>query len=140
MFCFIVFELGTLKKRNSQFNQVGWVELYQSMEKQGNSRSSFYVPELVKRNRKEKLISILQSNYDEAAPIEVNNKHWTLADLFVRQWLNNGEDGFGMINVEQMYILLCNNKQLIIDHNLISKSATNNFGYALWNDYNFDVY
>ena len=42
---------------------------------------------------KEELIETLQSNYDDDAPIEVNDKHWTLADLFARQWLNNGWDG-----------------------------------------------
>lgn len=89
---------------------------------------------------KEELIETLQSNYDDDAPIEVNDKHWTLADLFARQWLNNGWDGFGMVNVEQMYNLLCEHKQLLIDNDMISEAAQNNSGYPLWDGYNFDFW
>ena len=38
---------------------------------------------------RDELIATLQSNYDDDAPIEVNGEYWTLADLFIRQWLNN---------------------------------------------------
>ena len=51
---------------------------------------------------KQELIETLQTNYDDDAPIEVNDESWTLADLFARQWLNNGGDGFGMVNVKKM--------------------------------------
>ena len=87
---------------------------------------------------KEKLIEKLQKNIDTLAPIEVNEEEWTLADLFIRQLLNNGGDGFGMIKVKQMYKLLCRHKQLLIDNNMVNEQAWNNSGYPLWEDYNFD--
>jgi hypothetical protein len=89
---------------------------------------------------KEKLIQKLQSNFDGIAPIEVNEEEWTLADLFIRQLLNNGGDGFDMIKVRQMYKLLCRHKQLLIDNNMVSEKAWNNSGYPLWEDYDFDEY
>ena len=90
---------------------------------------------------KKELIETLQSNYDEDdAPIEVSDDWWTLAELFARQWLNNGGDGFGMVNVRKMYNLLCENKQLLIDNDMISKEGRNNSGYPLWNEYAFDFY
>lgn len=88
----------------------------------------------------EELIEILQSNFDGDVPIEVNNEHWTLADLFARQWLNNLSDGFNMVNVKQMYNLLCKHKQLLINNNMINEVAWNNSGYPLWDEYNFDLY
>ena len=88
----------------------------------------------------EEIIATLQMNYDDEAPIEVNDKLWTLADLFARQLLNNGGDGFGMVNVQAMYDLLCENKQLLLDNNMVSKKADNNSGYLLWDNYEFDKY
>ena len=87
---------------------------------------------------KERLIERLQKNFDGIAPIEVNEEEWTLADLFIRQLLNNGDDGFSMIKVRQMYKLLCRYKQLLIDNNMVSEKAWNNSGYPLWEDYDFD--
>ena len=87
---------------------------------------------------KDELIAKLQSNYDDDAPIEVNDEHWTLADLFIRQWLNNGWDGFGMVNVESMFDLLSKHRQLLIDNNMLSKDGYNNSGFPLWKNYNFD--
>ena len=89
---------------------------------------------------KEELIEILQSNYDDEAPIEVNDELWTLADLFARQYLNNGCDGFYMTDVRAMYVLLCKNKELLLDNNMISESASNNSGYPLWDNFDFDSY
>ena len=88
----------------------------------------------------EEIIATLAMNYDDEAPIEVNDKLWTLADLFARQLLNNGGDGFGMVNVREMYDLLCENKQLLLDNNMINKEADNNSGYPLWDNYEFDEY
>ena len=92
--------------------------------------------------QKETLIQILELNlikyHGDRAPIEVNEEEWTLADLFARQLLNNGGDGFDMVNVRQMYEMLCQNKQLLLDNNMISKVGRNNSGYSLWEDYNFD--
>jgi len=89
---------------------------------------------------KEKLIEKLQKNIDRMAPIEVNEEEWTLADLFIRQLLNNGCNGFGLIKVRQMYELLCQYKQLLIDNNMVSEKAWNNLGYPLWEGYDFDEY
>jgi hypothetical protein len=89
---------------------------------------------------KEKLIQKLQRNFDGIAPIEVNEEEWTLADLFIRQLLNNGGDGFDMSKVRQMYKLLCQYKQLLIDNNMVSEKAWNNSGYSLWEGYDFDEY
>jgi len=89
---------------------------------------------------KEELIKTLQSNYDDEAPIEVNDEQWTLADLFARQYLNNACDGFYMTDVKAMYVLLCENKELLLDNNMISESARNNSGYPLWDNFDFDLY
>lgn len=89
---------------------------------------------------REKLIEKLQKNIDRLAPIEVNEEEWTLADLFIRQLLNNGGNGFGMIKVRQMYELLCRHKQLLIDNNMVSENAWNNSGYPLWEGYDFDEF
>ena len=89
---------------------------------------------------KERLIERFQKNFDGFAPIEVNEEEWTLADLFIRQLLNNGGDGFDMIKVRQMYNLLCRHKQLLIDNNMVSEKAWNNSGYPLWEGYDFDEY
>jgi hypothetical protein len=70
--------------------------------------------------------------------VEPTDKDWSLADLFIRQYLNNSDDGFGMWNVVEVYRNLCEYKDLLIEKNLISKEAWNNSGYPLWKDYNFD--
>ena len=87
---------------------------------------------------KNELIETLRSNYDDEAPIEVNDEQWTLADLFARQWLNNGWDGYGMVNVEEMYNLLCEHSEMLVEENMISERGYNNFGFPLWEDFDFD--
>jgi len=67
----------------------------------------------------------------------VNDENWTLADLFIRQYLNNGDDGFGMQNVEETYKFLLKIKNELIENNLISKNGRNNSGFLLWENYNF---
>jgi hypothetical protein len=62
---------------------------------------------------------------------------WTLPELMIRQFLNNGGDGFGMTNVEYNYGWLKSIKEDLIKHNLISSDGLNNAGYPLWLDYNF---
>ena len=86
---------------------------------------------------KNELIATLQNHYDDEAPIEVNDEQWTLADLFARQWLNNGWDGFGMVNVEEMYNLLCEHSEMLVEENMISERGFNNFGFPLWEDFGF---
>jgi len=68
---------------------------------------------------------------------EVNNEKYTLADLMIRQFLNNGVDGFDMKNVGKNYLWLLSIKEELIKHNLVSKDARNNSGFPLWEDYNF---
>jgi hypothetical protein len=63
---------------------------------------------------------------------------WTIAELFIRQHLNNGCDGFGMRNVAEMYEYLCEHKEELIEYDLISKVGFNNHGFPLWKDYDFD--
>jgi len=87
------------------------------------------------------VIGRLLSNYDSNdAPLHVNDEYWTLADLFVRQHLNNGDDGFGMKDVEEMYHLICDNKQLLIENNMLNEHGRNNFGFPLWENHDFDKY
>ena len=43
-----------------------------------------------------------------------------------------------MNNVRGMYEYLCGKKQELIDYNLINKDGFNNFGFALWSNYDFD--
>ena len=88
---------------------------------------------------RDELIAILQSNYDDdEAPIHTNEMWWTLADLFIRQELNNGWDGFGMENVRKMFNLLSKHKQLLIDNDMLSKDGYDNSGFLLWKNYNFN--
>tara|TARA_R100000234_G_scaffold24197_2_gene13898 strand:+ start:4682 stop:4966 length:285 start_codon:yes stop_codon:yes gene_type:complete len=86
---------------------------------------------------KEEIIETLEANYEDEAPIYVNDEKWTLADLFIRQWLNNGWDGFGMINVKEMFEFLSKHKQVLIQHGMLTKDGYNNFGFPLWKNYNF---
>ena len=67
---------------------------------------------------------------------EVNRENWTIADLFIRQHLNNGSDGFGMMNVAKVYKYLVGHKEELIECNLLSKDGINNFGFTLWTNYN----
>ena len=67
----------------------------------------------------------------------VNDERWTLADLFIRQWLNNGSNGFGMERVKANYEWLKTIKNELIEYNLISKDGYNNSGFELWKNYKF---
>ena len=71
---------------------------------------------------------------------KVNEDTWTLSDLFIRQYLNNLVDGFGMVNVMEVYQYLCKHKDLLIEYNMVSKDGWNNSGLTLWENYNFDDY
>lgn len=72
------------------------------------------------------MIKRMQKNYDDIAPIEPTENKRSLADLYIRQRLNNGSDGFGMRNVYKIYLMLVANKQVLIDNGMISKDAVNN--------------
>ena len=90
------------------------------------------------------IIKYLYSNYcskntcEGGVPVHPTNKKWSIADLFIRQFLNNGCDGFGLKNVDKVYFYLLQQKSLLIKHSLISKNGYNNSGWPLWKDYNFE--
>lgn len=75
----------------------------------------------------------------ESSPkhIHENPEKWTIVDLFLRQFLNNLVDGFGLYNVPKMYTYLCKHKAVLMKYQLVSESAVNNSGYTLWENYDF---
>ena len=91
---------------------------------------------------KEEIIEYLSSNsadyLNDGLYYKVNEDTWTLCDLFIRQYLNNLVDGFGMVNVKEVYQYLCKHKDLLIEYNMVSKDGWNNSGLTLWENYNFD--
>ena len=97
-----------------------------------------------KQKEKNKIIERLSKYCDkdtlDACPFFTYNKQeaWTIADLFIRQKLNNGCDGFGMKNVWRVYKFLCIHKEVLIKHKMVSERAWNNSGYPLWCDYGYD--
>jgi hypothetical protein len=91
---------------------------------------------------KEQLIEFMIENlneksYKDLPPVLENDKDWTMSDLFIRQFLNNGSDGFGLENVAFVYGVLLKHKDLLIEEKMISKDGKNNSGFSLWTDYNF---
>ena len=77
-----------------------------------------------------------EKEYKDPIYHNVNDKKWTIAELFIRQWLNNGCDGFGMENVHEVYDYLVEHKAQLIEYNLLSESGVNNSGFPLWENYN----
>ena len=68
----------------------------------------------------------------------VNDKNYTAADLILRRYLNDcGKSGFGMIRINAGYEFIVKNKEELVTNNMISKSARNNYGFELWNNYKF---
>ena len=91
---------------------------------------------------KEQLLKIMidfldKETYKDLPPILENDKEWTIADLFIRQALNNGGSGFGLNSVNYIYDMLKDHKELLIREKMISKVGKNNSGFSLWTDYNF---
>lgn len=68
---------------------------------------------------------------------------WTPCDLIAREYLNNGggsAKGFlGLMPSEciKCYHYMEENREYLINANLISEKAWNNFGFPLWNNWNF---
>ena len=94
---------------------------------------------------KQTIIAYLLNNceddaYSDPKFHEVNRENWTIADLFIRQELNNGCDVFGMENVHKVYKYLVKHKQELIEYNLLSKDGMNNFGFTLWKDHDIGWY
>lgn len=79
----------------------------------------------------------LKDEYKKPIYHEVNEEKWTLAELFIRQHLNNNCNGFGMKNVSKVYDYLKTIKNDLISWNLISEKGFNNSGFTLWKNYNF---
>ena len=69
---------------------------------------------------------------------------WTPVDLVIREYLNNGggsAKGFlGIYPYEcrDLYHYICENKEEIINLNMVSESGWNNSGFPLWDNYDFD--
>ena len=99
------------------------------------------------KKTKNEIIEYLVSNCSDEYKItmkdkkyyKVNDKNWTIADLFIRQQLNNGCDGFGMENVYEVYNYLLENKEQLIEYDLLSNDGFNNSGFPLWKNYNFNA-
>ena len=66
-----------------------------------------------------------------------NKDKWTLADLSIRQYLNNQCDGFGLYNVKDVYNYLVKNREKLIANRMVSPEGRNNFGCTLWKKYEF---
>ena len=64
-----------------------------------------------------------------------NKEEWTLVEAFVRQYLNNGSDGFGLLNVEECFNYIMDNIDFIIEQDMISETGWSKAGYALWTNY-----
>lgn len=86
----------------------------------------------------EKLKKGLQRFHQEKLKNEdffVNDEKYTAADLIVRRYLNDGTSGFGMVQVAAGYRYILKNKQALIDNNMLSKEARNNYGFQVWTNY-----
>lgn len=91
---------------------------------------------------KEDIINRCLANCDEELqngqrehPQVVNDSNWTVVELFVRQYLNNMSDGFGMTNVQETYEWLVEIQPLLIKYNLLGETGRNNSGFPLWSNY-----
>lgn len=95
---------------------------------------------------KEEIVSYLLENYthDDEPPMTVKEglavDQYTLADLFIRRYLNDMSDapGWGLRNVKKVYKFCCKYKIHLIKHDMVNKEASNNFGFDLWKNYEFD--
>lgn len=91
--------------------------------------------------KKKELIQFLFENledkeYYKNVKLKVNNGTWSLAELFIRQELNNGCDGFGLKNVTKVYVILKAHQKQLKRWKMIGRNGTNNSGHFLWNNYN----
>ena len=70
-------------------------------------------------------------------------KRWTPCDLILREYLNNGGGSAkGFLGItpgecRKCYEYIKENKEEFISKNMISKNGKNNFGFPLWENYNF---
>lgn len=68
-----------------------------------------------------------------------NGEYLTLASQFIRQWLNNGDDGHGLNNVEEVYEYLREKKDFLIQYYMVDENVQNLFGFPVWTNYQFDT-
>lgn len=82
--------------------------------------------------------TLMQHTEDWVTPLsQPTEKMWSLPDLFIRQYLNNGVDGFGMSNVDEMFMYLFSKKNTLIELSMISADGYNNSGFPLWKNHDF---
>mgnify|MGYP006138654239 CR=1 FL=1 len=88
----------------------------------------------------DEIMDTLIKNTDDCVQLlsKPTDKAWSLPDLFIRQYLNNMVDGFGLSNVYEMYMYLLSKKNTLIELGMISTEGWNNSGYPLWTNYNFE--
>ena len=96
---------------------------------------------LLKKVRKNEIIEYLLKFCDKELGKDIyhniNNENWTIVDLFIRKYLNIN-DGFKFTNIENIFNYLLKIKKELIDLNLLSKESYDNFGFILWENYNFE--
>ena len=68
-----------------------------------------------------------------------NGEYLTLASQFIRQWLNNADDGHGLNNVEEVYKYLLKKKDFLIKYHMVDENVQNLFGFPLWTNYHFNT-
>ena len=106
------------------------------------------IKELIKNKKEEqKIINLLIKNIDKdegcyekfwkEGRVKAEPGYWALADLYIRQYLNNGGNGFGLKNVVKIYKFCVRNKPLLIKYGLVSADGNNLSGNKLWRNYDF---
>ena len=102
----------------------------------------------MKKSFENTLKKIMEHNdYPEGAiTVKICNEleKWTPCDLIAREYLNNGggsAKGFlGILPYQcvNAYKYMCEIKEELIEKDMINKKAWNNFGFPLWDNYEFD--
>lgn len=82
---------------------------------------------------------------DDMKTVEACNKRdfWTPCDLIIREYLNNdGDSAPGFLGITrreciEAYDYIKKNAPALIKKDMISKEGYNNFGFPLWDNYDF---
>ena len=117
-----------------------WCKWHYSKSKMGKLKG------VTNMSKKEKRIDELQAvllnhfddkeHYSDIVYRTANDDYYSLSDLIARQWINNGCDGFGMVNISKGYDFIIEHLDELKALNMISESAKNNSGITLWKGYN----
>lgn len=91
--------------------------------------------ELTTFGRKDNKLNFVFGKDGKEYPARTSDDEWTLVEHFVRQYLNNGSDGFGMVNVEECFDYIMDNIDFIIEQDMISEKGWNKSGQELWSNY-----